>query len=61
MRSVSPLSNIYGFWHHAGMLYKAAGRYFHIWYLQSNLYSKFGSKQPSSSVPRFTIYFKILA
>ena len=30
MRSVSPLSNIYGFWHHVGILLEAAGssRYF---------------------------------
>ena len=25
MRSVSPLSNIYGFWHHVGILLEAAG------------------------------------
>jgi len=30
-------------------------------YLQLNLYSKFGSEQPSSSIPHFTIYSKILA
>ena len=30
MRSISPLSNIYGFWHHVGILLEAAGssRYF---------------------------------
>ena len=63
MRSVSPLANIYGFWHRAGILLEAAGssRYFHVYYLQLNEYSKFGSEQPSSSAPPSTIYSQILA
>ena len=50
-------------WHHVGILLEAAGSsiYFQVQYLQLNLYSKFGSEQPPSSVPHFVLYSKILA
>ena len=59
MRSASPLSS---FWHHVGILQEAAGssRYFQVQYLQLNLYCKFGSEQPSSSVLPFCAIFWLI-